>query len=204
MSSLYDSLKNKDAYRDNPCIYLNLTDLGLRKVTQYIEMLDNESKRILARKKDTFYETILPDINDIMQDIFWTEEDGEYAGMWHVSDNIFADKLLKLSKGKDYFLTKLGEAKHSEVKKCRADFTQSLKNIVNEKYKLDNEETVVSELKNNPLHYVTVSDSNGYLDIEIKRSADNQGYIIDVWHKDNLIDTMTIWDDQIEYYEDLE
>ena len=198
MSSLYDSLKNKDAYRNNPCIYLNLTDLGLRKVTQYIEMLNNESKRILTRKKDTFYETILPDINDIMQDIFWTEEDGEYAGMWHVSDNIFADKLLKLSKGKDYFLTKLGEAKYNEVKKCRADFTQSLKNIVNEKYKLDNEETVVSELKNNPSHYVTVSDSNGYLDIEIKRSADNQGYIIDVWHKDNLIDTMTIWDDQIE------
>ena len=188
MSSLYDSLKNKDAYRDNPCIYLNLTDLGLRKVTQYIEMLNNENKRILSRKKDTFYETILPDINDIMQDIFWTEEDGKYAGMWHVSDNIFADKLLKLAKGKDYFLTKLGEAKYSKVKKCRADFTQSLKNIVNEKYKLDNEETIVSELKNNPSHYVTVSDSNGYLDIEIKRSADNQGYIIDVWHKDNLID----------------
>lgn len=195
MSSLYDQLDSKADYCSNKCIYINLTDLGLRKVTQYIEMLNNENKRILSRKKDTFYETILPDINDIMQDIFWTEEDGEYAGMWHVSDNIFADKLLKLSKGKDYFLTKLGEAKYNEVKKCRAYFTQSLKNIVNEKYKLDNEETVVSELKNNPSHYVTVSDSNGYLDVEIKRSADNQGYIIDVWHKDDLIDTMTIWDD---------
>lgn len=199
MSSLYDQLDSKADYCSNECIYINLTDLGLRKVTQYIEMLNNENKRILSRKKDTFYETILPDINDIMQNIFWTEEDGEYVGMWHVSDNIFADKLLKLSKGKDYFLTKLGKAKYNEVKKCRADFTQSLKNIVNEKYKLDNEETVVSELKNNPSHYVTVSDSNGYLDVEIKRSADNQGYIIDVWHKDNLIDTMTIWDDiQIE------
>ena len=197
MSSLYDSLKNKNSYCDNPCIYLNLTDLGLRKVTQYIEMLNNERKRILSRKKDTFYETILPDIYDIMQDIFWTEEDGKYEGMWHVSDNIFADKLLKLSKGKDYFLTNLGKEKHDEVEKCRADFSQSLKNIVNEKYKLDNEETVISELKDNPSHYVTVSDSNGYLDIEIKRSGDNLGYIIDIWHKEELVNTMTVWDDDL-------
>lgn len=197
MSSLYDQLNSKIAYCNNKCIYINLTDLGLRKVTQYIEMLNNESKRILSRKKDTFYETVLPDIHDIMQDIFWTEEDGKYEGMWHVSDNIFADKLLKLSRGKDYFLTKLGETKHDEVKKCRADFSQSLRNIVNKKYKLDNEETVISELKDNPSHYVTVSDSNGYLDIEIKRSGDNLGYIIDIWHKEELVNTMTVWDDDL-------
>lgn len=151
----------------------------------------------MSRKKDTFYETIIPDIHDIMQDIFWTEEDGKYEGMWHVSDNIFANKLLKLSRGKDYFLTDLGKEKHDEVKKCRADFSQSLRNIVNEKYKLDNEETVVSELKDNPSHYVTVSDSNGYLDIEIRRSGDNLGYIIDVWHKEELVNTMTVWDDDL-------
>lgn len=51
MSSLYDSLKNKNDYCDNPCIYLNLTDLGLRKVTQYIEMLNNEKKKNIVKKK---------------------------------------------------------------------------------------------------------------------------------------------------------
>lgn len=62
------------------------------------------------------------------------------------------------------------------------------------KYNVRNEETVYTSLKKDNGTFITVSDSDGYMDVEIKRSSDGLGYIIDVWHKDRLVNSMNIWD----------
>ena len=67
-----------------------LTPQGKEHVQTYIEELKAKRKEILDAKKDTAYNTNLPNENDILSDMSWVIEesdDGNYLNNWEVTDN---------------------------------------------------------------------------------------------------------------------
>ena len=81
---------------------LLLTQDGKREVDFYIRNLKAKQKEILDAGLDTAYETKLPTEEDILSDIEWSEENGEYFNCWGVTDNYDADAPLVLNRGIHY------------------------------------------------------------------------------------------------------
>ena len=72
-----------------------LTAAGKRKAMKFLKGCSEKRKKILVEKKDTAYETTLPTIDDIVNDIslFGIDEDGEYFNTWGVTDHFNSDML---------------------------------------------------------------------------------------------------------------
>lgn len=79
-----------------------LTSLGKQEVDKYLAELKAKRKEILDAKLDTCEETVLPNYEDVEQDIEWFEEDNEYYNTWGVSDNYNADYPLSLKRNIHY------------------------------------------------------------------------------------------------------
>ena len=75
---------------------LKLTDLGRQEVDTFLRELDTKRKEILDAGKDTADATLLPKEDDILMDIEFFEEDGEYCNGWGCTDNYNGDSPLYL------------------------------------------------------------------------------------------------------------
>lgn len=86
---------------------ITLTPQGKEHVQTYIKELKAKQKEILDAKKDTAYDTNLPNENDILSDMSWVVEesdDGNYLNNWGVTDNYDGDYPLFLESGKDFIV----------------------------------------------------------------------------------------------------
>lgn len=81
---------------------VKLTELGKQEVNTYIREAEAKRKEILDARIDTADDTWLPDEDDILMDIEYFEEDGEYCNGWGVTDNYNADYPLYLKRGVHY------------------------------------------------------------------------------------------------------
>lgn len=84
-----------------------LTPQGKDHVQVYIEELKAKRKEILDAKKDTAYDTNLPNENDILSDmsrVVEESDDGNYLNNWGVTDNYDGDYPLFLESGKDFIV----------------------------------------------------------------------------------------------------
>lgn len=81
---------------------MELTKIGKTKVKTYIAELKAKRKEILEAGLDTADETILPNEEDILNDIEFFEEENEYYNNWGVTDNYNGDDALYLKRGEDY------------------------------------------------------------------------------------------------------
>ncbi len=81
---------------------LLLTQEGKNEVDFYIRELKAKRKEILDAGLDTANETHLPTEKDILSDIAWSEDNGEYFNCWGVTDNYDADAPLVLNRGIHY------------------------------------------------------------------------------------------------------
>ena len=81
---------------------LKLTQTGRDVVRSFRTELEEKRKKILAAGKDTADETALPDEEDIMADIEYFEEAGEYCNGWGCTDNYNGDYPLYLKRGVHY------------------------------------------------------------------------------------------------------
>lgn len=81
---------------------MKLTKIGKTKVKTYIAELKAKRKEILEAGLDTADETILPNEEDILNDIEFFEEENEYYNNWGVTDNYNGDDALYLKRGEDY------------------------------------------------------------------------------------------------------
>ena len=87
-----------------------LTPQGKEHVQIYIEELKAKQKEILDAKKDTDYNTNLPNENNILSDMSWVIEesdDGNYLNNWGVTDNYDGDYPLFLESGKDFIVKEI-------------------------------------------------------------------------------------------------
>lgn len=81
---------------------IKLTELGKQEVNTYIREAEAKRKEILDARKDTADDTNLPDVDDILMDIAYFEENGEYCNGWGVTDHYDADYPLYLKRGIHY------------------------------------------------------------------------------------------------------
>ena len=81
---------------------VKLTELGKAEVNTYIREAEAKRKEILDARIDTADDTWLPNEDDILMDIEYFEEDGEYCNGWGVTDNYNADYPLYLKRGVHY------------------------------------------------------------------------------------------------------
>jgi len=81
---------------------MKLTAIGLKKVNAYIDELVAKRKEIMDARLDTAYETTLPNVEAIIDDIEAFEENGEYWNCWGVTDNYDSDGPINLVRGDDY------------------------------------------------------------------------------------------------------
>lgn len=79
-----------------------LTELGKQEVNTYISEAKAKRKEIIDAGKDTADDTQLPEENDILMDIAYFEEDGEYCNGWGVTDHYDTDYPLYLKRGVHY------------------------------------------------------------------------------------------------------
>lgn len=86
------------AYNDGKYTYY-LTEVGEKKIKNYIKELEAKRKEILDAKKDTADETNLPTVKDVFVDIvqFGFDEDREGYNSWGVTDNYNADYPITLT-----------------------------------------------------------------------------------------------------------
>ena len=87
-----------------------LTPQGKEHIQTYIEELKTKRKEILDAKKDTAYNTNLPNENDILSDMSWVIEksdDGNYLNNWGVTDNYDGDYPLFLESEKDFIVKEI-------------------------------------------------------------------------------------------------
>lgn len=84
---------------------IELTIDGQNKIREYIDELWAERREILDARKDTAYNTIIPDMEDIIEDI---EEEidssGDYYNNWNVTDNCISDSPLWLCVEQDFII----------------------------------------------------------------------------------------------------
>ena len=84
-----------------------LTPQGKDHVQVYIAELKAKRQEILDAKKDTAYDTNLPNENDILSDmsrVVEESDDGNYLNNWGVTDNYDGDYPLFLESGKDFIV----------------------------------------------------------------------------------------------------
>lgn len=81
---------------------MTLTKQGKEKVAAYLKELKAKRKELLDAGKDTAYQTVLPDEEEIMEDIKAETIDGFYEGVWGVTDNECGDQPLTLYIGEDF------------------------------------------------------------------------------------------------------
>lgn len=80
---------------------MQLTENGKIKINIFIAELKAKRKEVLDAGKDTADETNLPDENDILSDIEWSEdENGDYCSCWGCTDN--TDLTISLTAGEDF------------------------------------------------------------------------------------------------------
>lgn len=80
---------------------MQLTENGKIKINIFIAELKAKRKEVLDAGKDTADETNLPDENDILSDIEWSEnENGYYCSCWGCTDN--TDLTISLTAGEDF------------------------------------------------------------------------------------------------------
>ena len=81
---------------------LKLTQAGRDGVCFFRAELEEKRKEILDAGKDTADDTVLPDERDILSDIEYFEENGEYCNGWGCTDNCNGDYPLYLKRGVHY------------------------------------------------------------------------------------------------------
>ena len=81
---------------------IKLTELGKQEVNTFIRELEAKRKEILDAMKDTADETKLPSVEDIISDIEYFEENGEYWNGWGCTDNYNGDYPLYLKRDVHY------------------------------------------------------------------------------------------------------
>ena len=87
-----------------------LTPQGKEHVQIYIEGLKAKRKEILNAKKDTAYNTNLPNENNILSDmslVIEESDDGNYLNNWEVTDNYDGDYPLFLESEKDFIVKEI-------------------------------------------------------------------------------------------------
>jgi hypothetical protein len=87
--------KENTAYR--------LTEEGIRKCKEFIAGCEEKRKRILDTGVDTVRNVCIPDVWEIEKDVSDSKMiEGEYWGIWGVTDHYEADHILYLSLGTDF------------------------------------------------------------------------------------------------------
>lgn len=81
---------------------VELTALGRQEVDTFLRELKAKRKEILDAGRDTGDDTVLPKEDDILMDIEFFEEDGEYCNGWGCTDNYNGDSPLYLKRGVHY------------------------------------------------------------------------------------------------------
>lgn len=81
-----------------------LTDKGIRECERFIAECNAKRKEILDAGKDTAYETNIPTVEDIEDDInvFGVDEEGDYFNSWGVTDNYSSDSPITLTIGSHF------------------------------------------------------------------------------------------------------
>ena len=81
---------------------VRLTELGKREVDNFLSELGAKRREILEAGKDTADDTLLPEEDDILMDIEFFEENGEYCNGWGCTDCYDGDAPLYLKRGVHY------------------------------------------------------------------------------------------------------
>lgn len=81
-----------------------LTKNGNRKVSIFLKKCNEMKNDLVKSGKDTAYDTVLPNVDDILDDItIFMDKDGNYLNSWGVTDN-YNSTPLSLKGGEDFVL----------------------------------------------------------------------------------------------------
>lgn len=88
---------------------IKLTDEGKKAIDIFIDNLVAKRKEILDAGLDTCDSTLLPEVEDIIDDIRDFANDEEYWNCWGVTDHYSSDTPLYLKQGVHYTVKEVNE-----------------------------------------------------------------------------------------------